>query len=574
MSRFPSVARGFFEKSARNVLQRRVAIERLAGHDAPMASTRTTNGVRREGIARGGVDDAQVIDDLVERVTRKLSGRNLALLVNEACFTEERRLAKGGDADYLRLLRSARRKLGRGHEDELEDAVEALVRHYANEIHGHFDVNLYARATRALPKGLALLLKSQKPWKLFRRERRELNLLDRVRCSGELGTFDSLVDKGTVVLVPTHSSNFDSPAIGFALHASGLPPVIYGAGINLFTNWLLSYFMDHLGAYKVDRLKKHALYKVCLKEYSTLAIRRRWHSLFFPGGTRSRSGRIEQGLKKGLMGTGIEAYKDNLREGRDKPRVFFIPATINYQLVLEAETLIDDALKESGKSRYIITDDEFSRPDKVLAYVWNMLEVDNPIEVVFGAPLDPFGNPVNADGDSLDPAGRPFDPAEYVCRAGAVVEDSQRDRVYTGRLADAISDSYFVHTVLFPCNVVAAAAQRCLQARYPDLDLFERLLLVDDERNIELPELDAEIGRVVDALRALCRDGRVRLDGELSAGPIASIRDDAIEAFGRYHNRAAVLIVDGVARVGDPRLALFYANRLVGYPLPTPGGDA
>jgi glycerol-3-phosphate O-acyltransferase len=540
-----------------------------------MSSSRTTKGVRREGIARGGVVDAEVIDELVERVTRKLSGKNLALLVNEACFTEERRIGKrAGEADYLRLLRSTRRKLARGSDDDLEDAVEALVRHYAEEIHGHFDVNLYARAPRALPKGLELLLKSQKPWKLFRRKRRGLNLVDRVRCSGELATIDSLVERGTVVLVPTHSSNFDSPAIGFALHASGLPPVIYGAGINLFTNWLLSYFMDHLGAYKVDRRKTHALYKVCLKEYSTLAIRRRWHSLFFPGGTRSRSGRIERGLKKGLMGTGLEAYKDNLREGRELPRVFFVPATINYQLVLEAETLIDDALKEAGKSRYIITDDEFSRPDKVLSYVWNTLEVDNPIEVVFGAPLDPFGNRVNADGDSLDPTGRPFDPAEYVCRDGDVVEDSQRDRVYTQRLAESISDSFFEHTVLFPCNVVAAAAQRRIEARYPALDLFERLLLTDDERCVPLGELDVEVSLLVDRLRKLAGEGRVRLGGELASGTIGRIREDGVAALGRYHARAAVRVEGETVWVEEPRLALFYANRLVGYPLPEIGASA
>jgi len=179
---------------------------------------------------------------------------------------------------------------------------------------------------------------------------------------------------------------------------------------------------------------------------------------------------------------------------------------------------------------------------------------------------------VNAEGDSLDPSGRAFDPADYVCREGAVVEDAQRDRVYTQRLAEAISDSYFVHTVLFPCNVVAAAAQRCIQARHPDLDLFERLLLTEEEHRIPLHELDAEIERVVARLRELSREGRVRLDGELSSGAISAIRDDGIAAFSRYHSRAAVLVEDGVARVGDPRLSLFYANRLEGYPLPKRGG--
>ena len=42
--------------------------------------------------------------------------------------------------------------------------------------------------------------------------------------------------------------------------------------------------------------------------------------------------------------------------------MFIVPATLSFQLVLEAETLIDDFLKEVGKSRYIITDDEFASP--------------------------------------------------------------------------------------------------------------------------------------------------------------------------------------------------------------------
>lgn len=538
-----------------------------------MAGRRMKKGVRREGIARGPIDDGAVIDELVERVTRQLSGENLSVWVNEACFAEQRRLgASGGDAEYLRLLRSARRTLVRGHQDELERAVEGLVRYYATEIHGHFDVDLYARATRVLPKGLEILLRSQSPWQLFKRRRLGASLVDRVRCSGHVETFDALVERGTVVLVPTHSSNFDSPAIGFALHSAGLPPVIYGAGINLFTNWLLSYFMDHLGAYKVDRLKKHRLYKVCLKEYSTLAIRRRWHSLFFPGGTRSRSGKIEVGLKKGLMGTGLEAFKDNLREGRELPRVFFVPATINYQLVLEGETLIDDALKEAGKSRYIITDDEFSRPDKVLHYVWNMLELDNPIEVVLGAPLDPFGNPVNADGDSLDPSGRAYDPAGYVQRGGVVVEDVQRDRAYTGRLAKAISRSYFEHTVLFATNIVAAAAHRLVHAEHAELDLFERLLLSDEERLVPLDALDLEVERLLTRLRQTAVRGGVRLDDGLESKLPSDVRREALDVFGRYHRRPPLRPEGSAILVDDARLTLYYANRLEGYELPPIGG--
>jgi glycerol-3-phosphate O-acyltransferase len=96
-------------------------------------------------------------------------------------------------------------------------------------------------------------------------------------------------------------------------------------------------------------------------------IERGYHSLFFPGGTRSRSGMVESRVKLGLAGTAIEAFARNLTRGVRRP-VYFVPTTINYALVLEAETLIEDWLKGAGQARYIIEDDEFSRYERVLAF--------------------------------------------------------------------------------------------------------------------------------------------------------------------------------------------------------------
>ena len=42
-----------------------------------------------------------------------------------------------------------------------------------------------------------------------------------------------------------------------------------------------------------------------------------YHSLFFPGGTRSRSGGVERRLKLGLAGTGIEAFARTAEQGTD-----------------------------------------------------------------------------------------------------------------------------------------------------------------------------------------------------------------------------------------------------------------
>ena len=135
-------------------------------------------------------------------------------------------------------------------------------------------------------------------------------------------------------------------AVRAGLERAGLPPATYGAGKNLFTNPLLSFFMHNLGAYRVDRRLKHVLYKDVLKAYSCVLIENGYHSLFFPGGTRSRSGGVERRLKLGLAGTGIEAFARTAAQGRPR-KVFFVPSTINYLLTLEAETLIDDFLEDA-----------------------------------------------------------------------------------------------------------------------------------------------------------------------------------------------------------------------------------
>ncbi len=530
--------------------------------------------LRREGIAREPIDDRQVIDELTERVVRRLGGGELDILINDCCFKEEKRLRKTKDdaeRAYLDRMRSARRRLAWASKDELRSILRQIAREYATEIHGHFDERTYASATRVIPKGLAMLLRKQKPWQLLKRSLTgDLSLSDRIVTSGRVDLFDRLVERGTCVLVPTHLSNLDSPVIGFALHDRGLPPMIYGAGINLFTNWLLSYFMDHLGAYKVDRTKKNAIYLTTLKEYSTLALERRWHSLFFPGGTRSRSGKVETKLKKGLMGTGLEAYQANLKAGKKHPRVFFVPATLNYHLVLEAETLIDDHLQEAGQSRYIISDDEFSRPDKVLGFVRNMLGMTNPIELVYGTPLDPFGNPVDGDGNSLDPHGRPFDPAGYVTRDGKVVADPQRDRVYTQRLSEAIGDAFLRDTVIFDTHVLATAMHRRLEAHHPGLDVYRRLLLGLDSRRFPTPEVDAEVGHLQEALRKLESAGRIRLGDVVRKASPKDLRVSALKHFARYHATRAVWGREGGVVLEDPKLALYYAHRLAEHPLPPP----
>src|SRR5690606_24005049 len=116
-----------------------------------------------------------------------------------------------------------------------------------------------------------------------------------------------------------------------------------------------------------------------LKIYSTVILERNYHSLFFPGGTRSRSGAVESKLKLGLLGTGIKAYINNLKKNAEKPNIYVVPCTINYHLVLEAETLIDDYLEETGKARYIIERDESSSFAKVFNFIFQSARMDTSL---------------------------------------------------------------------------------------------------------------------------------------------------------------------------------------------------
>ena len=109
--------------------------------------------------------------------------------------------------------------------------------------------------------------------------------------------------------------------------------------------------MRNLGAYRVDRRLRHVLYKDVLKTYSQVLIERGYHSLFFPGGTRSRSGRIEEKLKLGLLGSAMSAFAERVLRGDERP-IYLVPVTINYPLVLEGETLIETTSKKKDGAIY------------------------------------------------------------------------------------------------------------------------------------------------------------------------------------------------------------------------------
>jgi glycerol-3-phosphate O-acyltransferase len=303
------------------------------------------------------------------------------------------------------------------------------------------------------------------------------------------------------------------------------------------------------------------LYKVTLKTYSQVLIERGYHSLFFPGGTRERSGMVEQKLKLGLMGSALAAFSERVRRGDTRP-IYIVPVTINYPLVLEAETLIDDYLKAKGQARYIIEDDEFSRMGRVANFAVKVMALDTTMIIRYGQPLDVFGNVVAADGTSRGPDGTVLEPTRYMERDGVPVDDPARDAEYTRQLGRAVADAFRRETVVLPTQLIGwVLFERERQRGGPKLDLFTLLRTTSGDTH-QWAELCTAVDRVRVRLVALEKAGEIRLDDTVRTAPVDTLVSEAVSTFGMYHTRAAVERVGEDVIVRDPKLLFYYGNRL------------
>ena len=497
---------------------------------------------------------------------------DLAALVNESIFHERHRIRGHPSAprhkEDAKFWGQAGKRLGKASQNELHTLLDKIIRRYLEEIIGHFDPRVYDVATRVIPFALSGLLNTMSPSRFAQAFPSYASLDDHLLFKGEVEALKKLEQRGTVILVPTHASNLDSILLGYCLHCLGLPPFTYGAGINLFSNPLISFFMHNLGAYRVDRLKREPLYKDVLKEYAARTIEMGFHNLFFPGGTRSRSGVVEQKLKLGLVGTGLQAFQNNLRSGAERPNVYVVPCTLSFHLVLEAETLIEDSLKEAGQARFIISDDEFSQPTRILNFFRNLISLDARIVLTVSHPRDPFGNRVLEDGTSVDQRERPIDIAGYVQSGGEIRRDAVRDAEYTRELGQEIADSFKRDNVLLSTHLLASVLFDMCRERHPDLDLYQ---LVRDgplhKEGFAIGDVYDRMDRRLTKLRKLVREGKVRFGEERIGWDAAGLVADGLRHFGVYHTRPAARRRGTRIFPGDVPLLLFYGNRTRGYDL-------
>jgi len=447
-----------------------------------------------------------------------------------------------------------------------EEVLRKIVHRYSSEIAGNFKPSYYRFTRNVVTYGFARLLNASQDnffEGLFRGRR---TLRDKIRIRGHVDLLRSLAKKGTIVMVPTHFSNLDSILVGWVIHELGLPPFIYGAGLNLFNMKIFAYFMNSVGAYKVDRRKKNMVYLETLKTYSNLAIQEGCHSLFFPGGTRSRSGQIEKRLKLGLLGTALEAQRNSFKEDPNK-KVFIVPVNLNYNFVLEAPSLIKQYLRQKGRERYYIDTDEYTTSYKILKFLVKFFTKKAEISVTIGHAMDLFGNYVTEDGDSIGKFGDIVDPKDYFIKNDKIVADKQRDEEYTRLLSQRIVEEFHKYNEVLPSILVAFTAYQMMRKRYESLDLYSFLRLPDDELELDYDEFQLTVIKLVEILKGMEHDEKLLLAPEFE-NPPDQIVEAGLANLGMYHAKRPLMVnEDNKVISEDINLLYFYHNRLVGYNL-------
>lgn len=446
--------------------------------------------------------------------------------------------------------------------------LRRLVHRYSEEIVGNFFPKTFRFARIFLTMFFKRLFNNGwgRGHRLF--WGRKKDLLKKIQADGYLDELRGLFEKGTVVIVPTHYSNLDSIMIGYGIDMKvSIPAFSYGAGLNLYDWEVLAYFMNRLGAYRVDRRKKNPIYLETLKSMASLSLIEGLNHIFFPGGTRSRSGAIEDKLKLGLLNSVIDAQRHCIVNNIDQ-KIFVVPLSIGYHFVLEANSLIDQHLKQTGREKYIRKRSRESTFRKIVKFIFSLRRHDSEVYLSFGKPMDILGNYVDEDGQSFDDRGRQIDIKKYFSSEDVPNQDSQRESVYTRILADKIIENFKKENLILSSHLLAFTFFNLIQEQNPELDLFELLRISTRDLKIPIEDVRDKMEYYRQELIKLEAKGDAKLSDPVKADAMTCFKD-GMRNLEVYHSKKVVKLIEK-RNIGteDLKLLYFYHNKMSHYELP------
>ncbi|MCU0317871.1 MAG: 1-acyl-sn-glycerol-3-phosphate acyltransferase [Amoebophilaceae bacterium] len=442
--------------------------------------------------------------------------------------------------------------------------LHEVVERYAHEIAGRFRISHYRLGQRAVTYTLARLLNPislkgvRNPWRMQSR------LQEKIHITGAVTQLRALAQLGTVIMVPTHASHLDSLLMAWVIHVLGLPHFVYGAGLNLFNSRFFAYFLNNLGTYKVDRRKKNSPYLTTLKTYSSLALQWGCHSLFYPGGTRSRSGALERQLKLGLLGTAFAAQQRTYQDqGRAARKIFVVPVVLNYHCVLEAPRLIKNYLADQGLCCV-----RTPSSHELLKFANNVFTKDSSVFVSIGQAMDLLGNAVDEAGHSYNTRGVYVDTYQQLLDIGTTMAVGKQYENATIALGKAIVKAYYKVNCVLASHLLAFVAFELFKQQHAALSFQALLQLPLEKLVIPYVKLELAFAHLRVVILDLYKAGRLQVEPSLPTESLDTLVQQGLNNLGLYHSKRPLLQNQaGDVITQDLGTLLYYHNRLQGYAL-------
>lgn len=510
----------------------------------------------------------KVIQDMEVQVERVGAGE-LDQMLSKTIFQERQRVKSNpwkadppNESQFFKKLQREYNENKESHDSfqKNKQTASRLIHRYVEEISGSFNIPTFQFARKALTWFFHFLY-CPFNYTIFSGIKRKVARLEKCMIiNGQIEVVRQLFKDHTIILVPTHSSNLDSILVGYMVDTfGGLPAFSYGAGLNLFDSEFFAFFMNRLGAYRVDRRKKNQIYLHTLSTYSRLLAERGVNTIFFPGGTRSRSGEVEGKLKLGLLNSMVLAQR-NLLHRRDPRKIIIVPVVIGYESVLEARSLILQHLKTTGQDKFI-TKERPSPISEYLHFIWGLLKKSSSVYLTFGTPLDVFGNIVDEHGNSLDHNGKPVHLGDYFKREGEFVHDAQRESIYTKELAEAIAREYKKNNFILPAHFVAFSAFKMYKEIHNQQDDISIVQSPEEEFSLPLADYTIYCKKLRAKMRVLQNQGKAYLSDRMLQD-LDQVIEEGIHRVGVFHNRKVLMITNQEIITEDLIALYFYYNKL------------
>src|SRR5690606_425845 len=237
-------------------------------------------------------------------------------------------------------------------------------------------------------------------------------------------------------------------------------------------------------------------------------------NIFFPGGTRSRSGATEPKVKLGLIGSLIEAQRLNIERGKND-KIFVVTMNINYHFVLEAGMLIDQYLRQLGRERHAGQNRQSMGILTYFRYLVRLMKNQSEVHISLGKVMDVFGNTVDEKGNSIDKFGNNVQLVDYFSTEGKITSDAQRESIYTRLLGDSVVKEYAKIQVVLTSTVVAFVAFHILYKDHDNLDVVSFVNMKPSALKISKDQFSEKCQELIDILKVWASEDKILLSDEL-----------------------------------------------------------